>query len=114
MQSATRILCRVLVLTMALLPMQAARAEMISVDQAMASRMVASQSAAKQDLSRELQALGVPQDAALERVAALTDEEAAAVAGELRSAPAGGNGAWIFLGVLLFVAWVVYYQLHRK
>ena len=76
MKSAARVTCRILVACLALAPLGAARAEIISTERAAAQA--------------ELQALGVPASAAAARVQALTDEEAAALARNARSAPAGG------------------------
>jgi hypothetical protein len=48
----------------------------------------------------QLEQLGVDKSLAQERVAALTDDEAATLAGRLDSLPAGG---WDAVGVLLFI-----------
>jgi hypothetical protein len=57
------------------------------------------------EVAAALQARGVRMQAARERVAALTDEEAARVAAEIDRAPAGGDGigAIVFIFVLLLI-----------
>lgn len=52
------------------------------------------------DVQSELERLGLSADLAKERIAALTDEEAAALAQQIDTAPAGAAD---FLGVVLFV-----------
>lgn len=57
------------------------------------------------DVAAALQARGVSVDAARERVAALTDAEAAQVAARIDAAPAGGDvlGTIVFIFVVLLV-----------
>jgi hypothetical protein len=57
------------------------------------------------EVIEQLQGLGVGKAEAQERVAALTDEEAAALAGKIDSLPAGGDvvGALVFIFVVLLV-----------
>jgi len=55
------------------------------------------------DVQRELVALGVDPAEARARVAALTDDELAQVAGRLDALPAGGDGLGLVLGVGLVV-----------
>lgn len=57
------------------------------------------------EVAAALQARGVSVEAARSRVAALTDDEAARVAAEIDSAPAGGDaiGAIVFIFVLLLI-----------
>lgn len=52
------------------------------------------------DIAAQLESLGVDKNEAKQRVAALSDAEAASVAGRLDSLPAGGDS---FLGVLVFL-----------
>jgi hypothetical protein len=60
---------------------------------------------ARSDVRDQLQALGVDPQHAAERIASLTDEEAARLAQALDSAPAGGSliGAVVFVFVLLLI-----------
>ena len=57
---------------------------------------------ARADVQARLQALGVDSGDARERVAALTDDEALRLSGEIDKAPAGG-----IIGVILFVFFVL-------
>lgn len=59
----------------------------------------------RDDIREQLLALGVDPRHVAERVAGLTDEEAASLAGALEDAPAGGSlvGAIVFVFVLLLV-----------
>jgi hypothetical protein len=63
------------------------------------------QTLSRADVAAALQARGVSVEAARARVAALTDEEAARVAAEIDSAPAGGDaiGTIVFIFVLLLI-----------
>jgi hypothetical protein len=57
------------------------------------------------DVVKQLEAMGVNKDDAQARVAALSDAEAAQLAGRIDSLPAGGDvvGALVFIFVLLLV-----------
>lgn len=59
----------------------------------------------RQDVQRQLAERGVGLDQARARVAAMTDDEALAVARQIDSAPAGGDvlGTLVFIFVLLLV-----------
>jgi hypothetical protein len=85
----------------ALLPVQAVRADMLSVGDALAGN-------SRARILQELQAAGVPADAARERVAALTDQEAAQLEQQIAAAPAGGNAYFLWVAILAFVAFVLY------
>ncbi len=63
------------------------------------------QALSRPDLVRQMEKLGVEPTAARDRVAALTDEELAALDQRLESLPAGGDvlGALVFVFVLLLV-----------
>ena len=63
---------------------------------------------AREDVRRQLERLGVDPAGAQERVALLTDEEAASVAGQLDELPAGGGAALgIAIAALVIVIIVV-------
>jgi E3 ubiquitin-protein ligase DOA10 len=84
-----------------LLPVQAVRADMLTVNDALSS-------SARARIGHELQAAGVPADAARERVAMLTDEEAAQLEREIAMAPAGGNAYFLWVAILAFFAFILY------
>jgi hypothetical protein len=85
----------------ALLPAQAVRADMLTVEGALAGH-------SRARIVQELQAAGVPADAARERVAALTEHEAAELEKDIASAPAGGNAYFLWVAILAFFAFIVY------
>ena len=87
---------------------QSAQATLVTTEQVAASQGVISPTAqrehvnsvlARADVAAGLQARGVSVDAARDRVAALTDAEAAHVAAQIDRAPAGGD----VLGVILTI-----------
>jgi hypothetical protein len=106
-------LCATLIATMSLLPLQAARAEMITPGQ-VSDLHARNSSQARELLASQLQALGVPGEAARARVAALSDEEASALAAQAATAPAGGNGVFILIAIMLGLIWVFNHSLHSK
>ena len=67
-----------------------------------AARAQLNEAFARADVQTRLQALGVSASDAGERVAALTDDEATRLAGEIDKAPAGG-----IIEVILFVFFVL-------
>ena len=87
---------------------QTAQAAMIGTEQvaqarsADAARAQLNEAFARADVQTRLQALGVSASDAGERVAALTDDEALRLAGEIDKAPAGG-----IIEVILFVCFVL-------
>jgi hypothetical protein len=95
--------------------LQGAQAGMIGTEQlAAAGAAVEPSTSAQQrllslvqrdDVARALRERGVSPQAALDRVATLTDDEAAQVAAQIDAAPAGGDvlGVLVFIFVLLLV-----------
>lgn len=87
---------------------QTAQAAMIGTEQvaqarsADTARAQLNEAFARADVQARLQALGVSASDAGERVAALTDDEALRLAGEIDKAPAGG-----IIEVILFVFFVL-------
>ena len=83
-------------------PVVVAAPALIGTEQAAAAqpgRLLLEQTLARADVVAGLQARGVSVDAARERVAALTDAEAAQVAAQIDQAPAGGD----VLGVIVTI-----------
>ena len=85
----------------ALLPVQAVRADMLTVSDALAGN-------GRARVVQALEAAGVPADAARERAAALTDQEAAQLESDVAAAPAGGNAYFLWVAILAFFAFIVY------
>lgn len=85
-----RFVCRIMVACMIGLPFQA-QAGMIGTDQAVsAARATVAGFVGRSDVAAQLQALGLSPQAAKERLAALTDQEVAGLAGRIDALPAGG------------------------
>ena len=106
-----KMLCRVLIALMIWTPYQVATAGMIGAEQIAAPAAQGDRAAllavlARADVAGGLQALGLVAGPARERVAALTDEEARALAGRVAAAPAGADASGIvFVIVLLIGLW---------
>lgn len=118
MKFAFRLICRFLVLSMMLLPFQTIQASMIGTDQLTSVASVQADRASvlsllnRSDVTSQLQTMGLDPQAARDRVAALTDQEVRALAGQLNSLPAGADGGWwiaavVIIGVLI---WWMYYK----
>ncbi len=90
-------------------PLQAALVateEILEIGDPQAARDKVDQFLAREDVARQMAALGVPVDEAQARVQAMTDEEISLLAGKIDQLPAGGSAAG-FIVVLLAVAFVV-------
>jgi len=110
-----RLVCRLLAVSLALLPLQSPQAGMIGADAAAAvatqgERAALLELVERPGLASQLQALGIDPAAARNRVAAMTDAEVRAVASRIDSLPAGAtkNNMWGYVG-LLMVAFIVWY-----
>lgn len=80
--------------------------EAVGVAQAQSARDALRSVVERAEAAGKLQALGVAPQAALERVAALTDAEAAALAERLERLPAGADGAGV--GIVLVLIFLFY------
>ena len=65
-------------------------------------------SLAREDVRKALVQLGVDPEQAVERVLALTDSEVAQLDQQLAKLPAGGDGGWILLVIVLTVLIVLF------
>ena len=114
---ARRTMCTLLVASMAVLPPFPAYATMISTETAATSAQPDARQAlidllARADATRQLQAFGVDPSVARARVAAMTEDEAAALAAQAQQLPAGGDyggggGGGAGLGVVLVIVLIV-------
>ena len=77
-------------------------ARMASVDQVASGHARLTTALARADVRAEMARLGVDPALAVERVAVLTDEEAANLADRINSAPAGADGGTI-IGALVLI-----------
>lgn len=113
--SMTRMICRFLIVTMALLPFQTVQAGMIGTDQVASVATAQSDRAAvlniisRAEVASQLQALGIDLNSAKSRIAAMTDEEVHALSGKLDSLPAGAKtSGWAWAVVIALVIWAFY------
>ena len=89
-----RLVCRMLVVCIAVLPFQA-QAGLIGTDAALAAapaqapRDQLQSLVGRADVAAQLQAFGIPAQAAIERVHALSEAEVAGLAGRIDALPAG-------------------------
>ena len=101
--------------SMFMLPFNGAWAGMIGTEQAMVAAGAQAERAAvlsvisRADVASQLNALGLDQQTARARVAAMTDEEVRTLAGRIEAVPAGADGGWGWVIVVIVVAAVVWY-----
>jgi hypothetical protein len=113
---ATKMLCRLLIVSMFAMPFQAARAGMIGTDQlvspatAQADRTAVLATLSRGEIASQLQSMGVDPSAAAERVASMTDQEVRALAGKLDALPAGASSStgWAVAIVVAILIWYYY------
>ena len=112
-------ICRALILSVLVFSFQSAKAGMIGTEHVTGGSSAATERAqissllARDDVSRQLQALGVDVKSAGDRAAMLSDEEARALAGNLQSVPAGADAGFVIV-VLLIAAGVWWWFWGRR
>lgn len=87
-------------------PVQAAlvsTAEILNHGDSQAARDKVNQFLAREDVARQMAALGVPLDKAKANVQAMSDEEISLLAGKIDQLPAGGSAFGFVLGVAAVV-----------
>ena len=110
-----RLICRILVVSMALLPFQTVYAGMIGADQIAASmnrsadQNTVLSALSRSDVQRQLQSLGLDPQTAKNRVGAMTDQEVHSLAGKINALPAGGSSGWAVV-LIIVIAAVLYYN----
>ena len=107
--------CRFLIVAMAMLPFQSVQAGMIGADQVAAAASGQADRATvlgfmnRSEVAGQLQAMGVDLKTAKDRVAAMTDQEVRTLAGNLDSLPAGAkNNGWAWAVVIVLAVWIIY------
>ena len=113
-----RTICRLLVALMIWSPYHIATAGMIGTDQvvvttaAQADRAAILEYLSRGDVQSRLQSMGVDPSTAQERVAALSDAEAASLAQRIDSMPAGASdaGAVLLLIVVVAAVWWFFFR----
>ena len=108
--SMMRMVCRMLIVSLLVLPFQTVQAGLIGTDQALTAAQVQAARAAvsgflsRADVAGQLQASGLSAQNAKDRVAALTDTEVSQLAGKINGLPAGATG---LAGLYLLIAGIV-------
>ena len=103
------VLCRLLAIAMMMLPFQTGQAAMIGSEQVNAAasvqldRSVVADFLNRSQTVSSFQTAGVDTQSALERVAAMSDDEVAALAGKVNAVPAGGDGLVLLVLVVFFI-----------
>lgn len=114
----TSMLCRFLAIAMMMLPFQTGQASMIGTDQVTSAATVQlDRNTVLNFLNRaqtaeQLQSMGVDSQTALDRVAAMTDDEIGTLAGKINAAPAGADGGGLVL--LILVVFFIWYFAFRR
>ena len=116
MKLFSRLICKLLIACMVLLPFTA-NAAMIGTDQAIASavdqanRDKVNDFMNRTDVVKQFEALGLTTATAQDRVNAMTQEEINRIAGKIDSLPAGAssNSGWIIAAVIV-IGLVVWYR----
>lgn len=115
MKSAiTRMICRLLVFSLLVLPFQA-QAGLIGTGQAASATGQVDRTAVlslvnRADVAGQLQAMGLDPRAAGERIAAMTDNEVRSLAGKVDSLPAGAKSSGWAWALVIVLAVVLYYN----
>ncbi|HUN69616.1 MAG TPA: PA2779 family protein [Burkholderiales bacterium] len=113
-----RFICRLLVISIVMLPFQTLQAGMIGADQvvaaagAQAERQAILGLVSRSDIASQLQSLGVDARTASDRVAAMTDEEVRSLAGQLNSLPAGATDGWVWAAVII-IGVLIWYNFYK-
>lgn len=111
-----KMICRILMISMVMLPFQTVYAGMITTDKVAASAAAQADRDAvlsvinRSEVSTQLQERGIDPQAAAARVNSMTDQEVRSLAQQLDSAPAGArNSGWAW-AVVIIVAIVIWYN----
>jgi hypothetical protein len=119
MKSMTmRFICRMLVISMVMLPFQTVQAGMIGAEQAAAvataqtERQAVLSLISRSEIASQLQSLGLDANTAKDRVAAMTDQEIHSLAGQLDSLPAGADSGWAWAAVII-IGVLIWYNFYK-
>jgi hypothetical protein len=109
--------CHALVASMLVLSFQGASAGMIGAEhaqpaQSQTDRTLVLDTLARADTAASLQAMGVDPQQARDRIAAMSDVEVAALAGDIRTAPAGADGGTVL--AVIVIAAAIWYFVYRR
>ncbi len=109
-----RHICRILIVCMGAFPFSTYAGmvgtnEVVAAVQAQGARDKLRDFVGRNEVSNQLQNLGISPTAAQARVGAMTDAEVASVVGQIDSLPAGGSSGWAIFAALLVIGLVWYY-----
>ena len=114
MKSALKsLLCRILAITVLMLPFQTGQASMIGAGQAVSGasvqvdRDVVLNFLNRSQTVEQFQALGLDAQVARDRVAAMTDDEVGALAGKINALPAGGDVGLLLVILIVVLVWII-------
>ncbi len=115
-----RVVSRLLIVVMVMLPFHSANAGMISTDQALVAgaqveRTTLLGALDRPDVAAQMQSMGLDAATAKERVAAMTDEEVRTLAGKIDSLPAGAKtSGWAVAFVIVVGALIYMYYFQKR
>ena len=116
-QGFMKMMSRLLVVSLFLLPFQAVQAGMVSTDQvsvttsAAATRAMVLSTVSRADVASQLQTMGIDSKTAQARVAAMTDDEVQSLANQIDSLPAGAkNSAGYVIAAVVIIAILIWYN----
>lgn len=108
-----KLVSRLLIASMMALSFQSAMAGMVGTDQLVTASQTQRDKVAsflsRSEVVSQLQTLGVDPQSAKDRVAAMTDEEVARVAGKIDSLPAGAVSGWVIAAIVLVILAILYW-----
>jgi hypothetical protein len=115
-QGFMKMISRILVVSLLLLPFQSIQAGMVATDQVsartsiQADRDMVLSVINRADVARQIQAMGIDVSTAKDRVAAMTDDEVRTLANQIDSLPAGAhsNNGWAWAAVVIIAVLIWY------
>jgi hypothetical protein len=111
------VVCRLLIALMIWTPYQIAQAGMIGTEQVVQStqsdRAAVADFMSRGEVVSQLQAFGIDPATAKDRVAAMSDEEARFLAGQIQSQPAGAVDSWVWILLIVLIAAGVWWAWKR-
>jgi hypothetical protein len=117
MQGLMKMISRLLIVSLLMLPFQSIQAGMVATDQVSARTSVQADRdmvlsvISRADVASQIQAMGLDARTASDRVAAMTDEEVRSLANQIDSLPAGAKSsgwAWAAVIVIAIVIWYMW------
>jgi uncharacterized protein DUF6627 len=118
-QGILKMVSRLLVVSLLLLPFQAIHAGMVGTDQvsaattAQANRALVLGTMSRADVASQLQSMGLDSKTAQDRVAAMTDSEVQSLANQINSLPAGASSSgkgWAIAAAVIIIAIIIWYN----